>query len=142
MVCIYCAGKTQIGNSRARVRSNSVWRRRSCLTCQAVFTSIETPELSSSLLVQKNDDYQPFVREKLYISIYNALSESPRRYEHSTQLTSTVIGKLLAGSHGSAIPQIEITNCCSSTLKRFDSSAYLRYVDIHASSSVRVLVKK
>lgn len=53
MVCIYCSGETQVINSRPQKRLNNIWRRRKCTACEGIFTTSESPDLTSSLVVIK-----------------------------------------------------------------------------------------
>ena len=143
MVCVYCSGNTGVTNSRLQRRNNIVWRRRACKSCLAVFTSLEAPDLSSCLLIQVEDgSYKPFIREKLYMDVYTALDETSRRYNDAGHLTNTIIGKLLAESHGSAIPISSVISCSLKTLGQFSRRAHLKYAAEHASGSVRVLATK
>lgn len=134
MVCIYCTGETRVSNSRLQKRSNQIWRRRTCNSCSAVFTTTELPQLHTSLLVEKPSGvFEPFIREKLYISLLQALKGRPGAYLQAAELSTTVIASLLREHPAAAsIPRSKIINKASLVLKRFNRQAYMRYIAEHS----------
>jgi len=93
MTCIYCAGKTQVINSRHQKRPNQVWRRRKCATCGNVWSTIEAVNYALALAVrQPAGNIEAFLREKLFISIYESCKHRPNALEDAEALTGTVIG--------------------------------------------------
>src|SRR6185369_12958000 len=92
MVCIYCGGKTAVVNSRSQKKANQTWRRRQCLDCQAVFTSVEAVDLPTSLLFKKDAKHsEPFQRDKLFISVYEACGHRKDALRAATALTGTAL---------------------------------------------------
>src|SRR5580765_2597657 len=107
MVCIYCGNKTQIINSRPQKRLNRTWRRRECTHCEAVFTTEEAVDLSSSVVVRHaHSPVQPFSRDKLFASVLQALGHRTKPVEDASALTTTVIAKLVhSGAKASLEPR-------------------------------------
>ena len=69
MVCLQCGSETKVVNSRLQKRSNQVWRRRQCSSCQSIFTTQETADYSSIWLVKHSSGkLVPFSRDKLFLS--------------------------------------------------------------------------
>lgn len=134
MVCIYCNGKTRVFNSRRQVRNNNVWRRRKCLSCGAVFTSVESPDLSSSLSVNRMGVYEPFLEDLLFTEILLALQDRKDCYSAARELTNSVIRNLVREEGASFTPHL-ISAATSKVLKRFNRRAYQRYAADHPSAT-------
>ena len=124
MVCIYCGGKTAIKNSRFQKRNNQKWRRRQCLKCNALFTTHEAVDLSSSLLVGS----KPFLQDMLFTEVLLALQDTPNNYIAAREVTNTVIQQLLRQSNKPAFEPKQISLATSKVLKRFNKRAWLRYI--------------
>lgn len=131
MVCIYCGSETKVTNSRHQKRSNNVWRRRECLNCGNIFTSIETADFATSVMVQTGKALQPFSREKLFISVYEAVRHRKTATTDATALTSTILGRLLSQISAATLQRQHIVNSTSEVLKRFDKAAYVQYLAYH-----------
>ena len=134
MVCIYCGGKTRVFNSRRQARNNNVWRRRKCLSCGAIFTSVEAPELASSLSVNRLGTYEPFLEDLLFTEILLALQDRKDCYSASRELTNSVIRNLVKEEGAEFTPR-QISQATAKVLKRFSKRAYQRYAAEHSSLS-------
>lgn len=134
MVCIYCGGKTKTTNSRGK-KSSATWRRRQCLTCSAVFTTREAPDLGLSLRLE--DSYGallPFSRDKLVISLHRSLSHRKTALGDVSGLADTIIASLLANARGGVIKHDSLIEQTLLVLERFDKAAYTHYRAHHPSS--------
>ncbi|MHB1864975.1 MAG: NrdR family transcriptional regulator [Candidatus Saccharimonadales bacterium] len=128
MVCIYCGSKTEVINSRQQARNNSTWRRRRCLTCHALVTTIEQVEYTKSWVVLGNKgEYRPFLRDKLFLSIYDSLRHRKTALSDSESITATVISKLAKDTKSAHIPREQIIRATCEILKRFDKVAVVHY---------------
>ncbi len=132
MVCAYCAGRTKVTNSRKQSRSNSVWRRRACLVCQAVFTSVEAIDSQASYLVAGQDNQlAPFSRLKLEASLLGSLAKKDvKSCLAASELAHTVVNKCLIGKQASVTSQ-QIAITAAKVLKQYNRAAHLRYVLAH-----------
>lgn len=132
MVCIYCGSKTQVTNSRLQKRLNHTWRRRECTKCHAVFTTEETVDLGTSVVVRHpQGSVQPFSRDKLFASILRAVGHRKKPIEDAGALTATIIAKL---AHSNTKPSMEapiIAAAALETLRRFDTAAAVQYQAYH-----------
>jgi transcriptional regulator NrdR family protein len=134
MVCIYCGGKTQVTNSRLQKRLNHTWRRRECTVCQAIFTTEEAAELSTSLSVRHTDGHvQPFSRDMLFASVLRAVGHRKTHVEDAGALTDTIIAKLLGSTTQAAVSPSDIIIIARETLSRFDNAAAVQYQAYHQS---------
>jgi len=135
MVCIYCGNKTQVTNSRHQKRLNRGWRRRECLTCHAIFTTIEEADYTSSLIVRssaaKHGPISHFSRDKLFESILKAVGHRETALEDASALTATITAKLLLGAPDATISPNTIVQTALETLRRFDVVAAIQYEAYH-----------
>ena len=139
MKCIYCSAETRVINSRPQKRQNSIWRRRQCSDCAAVFTTSENVDLSKSLVVLHGKTLQPFSRDKLYLSVNDSLKHRKTATSDATSLTDTIISHLDAYALSGSIKNIDIAQTALLTLKRFDKAAATHYQAYHPHSEESVL---
>lgn len=136
MTCVYCGSKTSVTNSRLQKRPNHVWRRRHCKYCGATFTSVESPSYTHSITFHGNTGHtEPFSRDKLYLSIYEACKHRKDAVEASASLTDTVIDKLLPTLHEATVKRGDVVLITQQVLKRFDHLAAGNYTAYHAKTS-------
>lgn len=134
MVCIYCKGGTKVTNSRTQQRTNSTWRRRQCLECDNLLTTIETIDLSKALVIINEKSLEPFSRDALFISIYGSLRHRKTALDDSASLTSTIVAKLVASSNNALVSKAEISQLVSKVLERFDKVAAVHYKAFHPTA--------
>lgn len=133
MVCIYCGSKTETTNSRLQKRRNSVWRRHRCQVCGAVFTSIEQVAYDLSLAFEDRKSHiTAFQREALFLSLYEACRHRPQAITEASDLTDTVVRKLLNGyAYDGVVKRTDLLAVTSETLGAFDSAAQVHYTAYH-----------
>lgn len=132
MVCTYCRQQTQVINSRLQKKLNQVWRRRKCLNCQAVFSTLEKIDLENSWVVKdKKNNISSLSRDRLFLSIYKSCQHRRQTaLEDADGLTQTVIQSLLY-KESSEIMVEDIIKNTTEVLKRFDSVASTHYIAYH-----------
>ncbi len=132
MVCIYCGNKTQVTNSRPQKRLNRTWRRRECLSCGAVFSTSESADYESSIVVRADHARpQPFSRDKLFASILQAVGHRKTAVADAGALTDTIIAQLLRSTAQAAISPSAIILATFTVLERFDGVAAVQYQAYH-----------
>lgn len=132
MVCIHCGHKLQVANSRPQRKTNSVWRRRSCPECLAVFTSIEKLDLHKSIRIRYNPKHlEPFWRDILFSSVYEACKHRKSPVRDATELTDTIIAKMLRKKYGSIATRNQLCAITTEVLKRFDKATASSYIAYH-----------
>lgn len=136
MVCIYCSGKTEVYNSRHQKRENKVWRRRKCLNCKAVFTTVESLAYQSSLAVRKNGELSPFSSDKLYLSVYSCLKHRQTAIQDARAIVDTIISKLPELIENGLIDGQIVAKVAYSVLKRYDKPASVQYEAYHPSANL------
>lgn len=134
MVCVHCGQKTQVINSRARVRNNQVWRRRQCLGCGAVFSTLEIADYSAAWTVRGNSGrFTPFSRDKLLLSLYRSCGHRADPLNDAAGLTDTVIKKLLTHVKDGSLNAQTVARTVQVALNRFDKAASVHYQAFHKS---------
>jgi transcriptional regulator NrdR family protein len=133
MVCIYCGGKTQVTNSRPQKRLNHTWRRRECLACHAIFTTEESAQLGTSLVVRPaaHGRTAPFSRDKLFASLLRAVGHRKAAVDDASALCATIIAKLLHSTDQAAVSPQQIITISLDVLKNFDNAAAVQYQAYH-----------
>lgn len=131
MVCIYCGGNTKVTNSRLQKRANQIWRRRQCLDCQATFTTEEQAVTDTSLLVSSPKRVEPFSREKLLLSVYEALRHRKTAISDATALCDTVWTQLQPQITAAQLTRRQIVETTHKILKRFDKAGATVYLAFH-----------
>jgi transcriptional repressor NrdR len=132
MECIYCGGETQVVNSRHQKKANQVWRRRRCTACQGIFTSYERADLASSLIYRRDLTHlEPFQRDKLFISIYEACRHRKTAETDARALTDTILAKLRGKMQDASVDRMQLLTVTSEVLKRFDQAASTAYRAFH-----------
>ncbi len=132
MVCIYCSSKTQVTNSRPQKRLGRTWRRRECSQCGAVFTSIEAPDLAASLRVRlPNGKLAPFERDKLFMSVVQALGHRTDAVSASTALIDTITANVLQTAQEASVELESIKIHTAAVLEAFDTVGATYYRAYH-----------
>ena len=132
MFCIKCHSEnTKVTNSRPHKKRASIWRRRQCATCGAVFTTIEAVSTDAMLsVVSPQGAKSPFSLARLLMSIAPQLNERSSAPDDAYWLAQTAYEKALARSEG-AITSQELATITFQTIERFDSTAALKYALDH-----------
>jgi transcriptional repressor NrdR len=132
MVCIQCGEETHVINSRLQKKPNQIWRRRRCLNCGAIFTTEEAIDYSAAWRVKSpSGGLEPFLRDKLLLSLYKACGHRPTALRDATALTETLINKLRLEAVDGVINRSAIVQTAQVALNRFDKAAASYYVARH-----------
>ena len=107
------------------------WRRHQCTQCNAIFTTIEAVDLTTSLTVRRKGHLEPFSRDKLFLSIHNALGHRENATQDSGDVTATIITKLRTQAKGSLLETTNIIQITHEILTRFDKAAAVQYGAYH-----------
>ena len=128
MHCPYCQSKTIVTNSRSHNSAQAVWRRRQCKSCQAIWTTDETYDLSKTHLVQTPSQKHPhpFQRDLLFMSIWKALQHRNDALAEATGLTDTIITQVLALKQPILSTQV-IKKAAQAALTNYDQTAAAVY---------------
>lgn len=129
MICINCFHpRTKVTNSRpAKKATGGTWRRRQCLKCQQLFSTLEVPT-DHLLQVSGNSSSQnaPFSLSRLTLSIGKSFAhDEPVGKTSALDLARTVEQSLVRNQ---SIPSLEdLAILTHQTIGRFDNLAAMQY---------------
>jgi transcriptional repressor NrdR len=128
MKCPFCrADTTDVYNSRSTRFATQIWRRRRCQSCHESFTTYEAPDLGFLKVVKKTGKKERYSRAKLYSGIYGAFLRIPRKETTVDAVTDTIEAKIL-DTKLREIPSHDIARIVLTTLKHFNTTAFVRYL--------------
>jgi transcriptional repressor NrdR len=135
MVCVYCGKNTEVVNSRLKRKNNQVWRRRHCPACGATFSTEETVQYELAWQVLDGGRPQPFLRDKLFLSLYKSCEHRKTALSDAKGLTETIIRKLSAHLSDGTVSKGDIAQVAQVALNRFDKAASVHYDAHHRRTS-------
>jgi transcriptional repressor NrdR len=142
MKCPYCrADTTDVYNSRSTRFGTQIWRRRRCLHCHESFTTYEAADLGFLKVVKKTGKKERYSRAKLYSGIYGAFLSIPRKETTVDAVTDTIEAKIL-DTKQRQIESQEIARIVLSTLKHFNTAAFVRYLAYQADLASDAQLKR
>ena len=128
MVCIYCGNNTKVTNSRLKKADNKTWRRRFCLECSSIFTTIESVQFSGSITVEDTKKrLSPFHASRLYNDILNSTKGYDNRFEIVDYIVSTITSKILLKQKNGLIKSFEIRDLILESLADSDLTLDVLY---------------
>lgn len=137
MVCPFCLHeKTKVYNSRQGTRLNVTWRRRQCEACGSQFTTYESAEPSSILMVRDNKLLLPFSHSNLLLSLLRACDHRDDQDESVPYICGTIeqkLYKLQFGIKEKTVAKADIIATAANVLKNYDPIAYVKYIGRYQS---------
>ena len=131
MRCPFCgADDTQVKDSRPTDDRGAIRRRRFCANCAARFTTFERVQLRELTVMKKNNQREPFDRDKLARSIYVALRKRPVEPERVERIINSLV-RQLESSGETEIPSDMIGELVMEALSTLDQVAYIRFASVH-----------
>ena len=131
MRCPFCgADDTQVKDSRPTDDRGAIRRRRFCANCAARFTTFERVQLRELTVMKKNNQREPFDRDKLARSIYVALRKRPVEPERVEKMVSTIVRELESGGE-SEVSSEAIGEIVMEHLRELDDVAYVRFASVY-----------
>ncbi len=131
MKCPSCGHlESKVLDSRPSSEGASIRRRRECLSCQKRFTTFETIENMSFVVVKKNGTREIFDSSKLIKGMVKACEKRPVSIK---QIEAAVndIELSLQSSMRSEVPSAEIGELVMEKLKELDEVAYVRFASVY-----------
>ncbi len=131
MKCPYCKhNESKVIDSRPTVNGESIRRRRVCLRCGRRFTTYETIETSSLMVIKKDGSRQSFDREKLMRGIVKACEKRPVTKAQMDELLADLEQKLYARQENEVSSRI-IGEMVLERLVHIDEVAYIRFASVY-----------
>lgn len=131
MKCPICSHpESKVLDSRPSNEGTSIRRRRECLACQKRFTTFETIEIMSFMVVKKDKTRELFDRSKVKKGIVRACEKRPVTMEQIENAVLEIEQQLLSTMR-SEIPSNEVGELVMDKLKDLDEVAYVRFASVY-----------
>ena len=131
MKCPICGHlESKVLDSRPSGEGTSIRRRRECLACQKRFTTFETIEIMSFMIVKKDKTRELFDRSKVKKGIVRACEKRPVTMEQIETAVSEIEQQLLSTMR-SEILSTEVGELVMDKLKALDEVAYVRSASVY-----------
>lgn len=131
MKCPVCGHlESKVLDSRPANEGASIRRRRECLACQKRFTTFETIEIMSFMVVKKDKTRELFDKSKIKRGIIRACEKRPVTMEQIENAVSE-IEQMLLSSMKSEISSTQIGELVMQKLKMLDEVAYVRFASVY-----------
>ena len=131
MKCPFCGSlDSKVIDSRHIEESNSIKRRRACLSCDKRFSTFEKIETSPLMVVKKNGVRQDFDRNKILTGIRHACEKRKVPLETMEKIAYEIEAELL-NQLNPEIDSIKIGEMVMDRLKDIDEVAYVRFASVY-----------
>ena len=131
MKCPFCNKEnTRVIDSRPAEDNNSIRRRRQCDECGKRFTTYEKVETIPLIIIKKDNNREPYNREKIEASIIRSCHKRQASLNEITALVDE-IETIIFNLEDKEIPSSKIGEIVMNKLKDFDSVAYVRFASVY-----------
>ena len=131
MKCMYCGCEdSKVIDSRSTDDGRSIRRRRECTACGKRFTTFETIETVSFLVIKRDGTRQSYDRAKLKNGILRACEKRPISMAQIDAVVAA-IEKSLYNSLDEEITSQKIGDLVMEELKNLDEVAYIRFAAVY-----------
>lgn len=131
MRCPFCGHEdTQVKDSRPTEDNTAIRRRRFCPNCGARFTTFERVQLRELTVLKRNNQREPFDRDKLARSMMIALRKRPVEEERIERVVNGIVRRL-ESSGESEIKVDSIGELIMEALATLDQVAYVRFASVY-----------
>ena len=131
MKCPSCGHpESKVLDSRPANEGVSIRRRRECLECQKRFTTFETIESVTFMVVKKDKTRESFDRMKLLNGIARSCEKRPVTRQQMENAVSD-IEQALQATMRNEISSTEIGEMVMDKLKELDEVAYVRFASVY-----------
>ena len=128
MKCPNCGfAESKVIDSRPVSDSNSIRRRRQCLSCRRRFTTYEVIDTVQLVVVKKDGSKEFFDRMKLESGLMKACQKRPV----DTAALAREIESELQNSLRAEITTVEIGEIIMEKLKKLDAVSYVRFASVY-----------
>lgn len=143
MKCPFCRStKTDVYNTRTTKFGTQIWRRRRCLQCQESFTTYEAADLGFLRVSQPGQrQTRPYSRAQLYADVAAAFLPHEALSDTLDALADTIEAKLLDLTQRT-VTTTDITRIVLTTLKHFNTAAFVRYLTTHSGQLTSTELRK
>ena len=131
MICPFCGNEdTQVKDSRPAEDGVAIRRRRMCSNCGARFTTFERVQLRELTVLKKNNQREPFDRDKLARSMMIALRKRPVEPDRIERVVNGIVRRL--ESSGETEIKVDTMGALvMEALATLDQVAYVRFASVY-----------
>ena len=130
MKCPYCGKEnTRVIDSRP-TDDISIRRRRQCDECKRRFTTYEKIETLPLIVVKKDNNREPYDREKLVAGIVRSCHKRPVSMEQINDMVDDIESQIF-NTDKKEIPTTTIGSIVMDELKKVDQVAYVRFASVY-----------
>lgn len=130
MKCPYCGKEnTRVIDSRP-TDDSSIRRRRQCDECGKRFTTYEKVEILPLIVVKKDNNREPYDREKIVAGIVRSCHKRPISMKQINDMVDDIEGQIF-NMEEKEIPTTTIGSIVMDKLKDLDEVAYVRFASVY-----------
>ena len=130
MKCPYCGKEnTRVIDSRP-TDDSSIRRRRQCDECGKRFTTYEKVETLPLIVVKKDNNREPYDREKIVAGIVRSSHKRPISMKQINDMVDDIEGQIF-NMEEKEIPTTTIGSIVMDKLKDLDEVAYVRFASVY-----------
>ena len=130
MKCPYCGKEnTRVIDSRP-TDDSSIRRRRQCDECGKRFTTYEKVETLPFIVVKKDNNREPYDREKIVAGIVRSCHKRPISMKQINDMVDDIEGQIF-NMEEKEIPTTTIGSIVIDKLKDLDEVAYVRFASVY-----------
>ena len=130
MKCPFCnAENTRVIDSRP-TDDSSIRRRRQCDECGKRFTTYEKVETLPLIVVKKDNNREPYDREKIVAGIVRSCHKRPISMKQINDMVDDIEGQIF-NMEEKEIPTTTIGSIVMDKLKDLDEVAYVRFASVY-----------
>lgn len=131
MKCPYCGfEESKVIDSRPVEDSNSIRRRRECISCEKRFTTYEKIESVPIVVIKKDKTREAFDSEKLLNGLLKSCEKRPVPTETLEHMVEE-IENIIANTMEREITSSQIGELVMERLKKIDEVAYVRFASVY-----------
>ena len=130
MKCPFCSNEnTKVIDSRP-TDDSSIRRRRQCEMCGKRFTTYEKIETMPIIVIKKDDNREPYDREKLVAGIVRSCHKRPVSLSQINSMVDEIETRIF-NSGEKEIPTTTIGKIVMDKLKDLEAVAYVRFASVY-----------
>ena len=130
MKCPYCGKEnTRVIDSRP-TDDSSIRRRRQCDECGKRFTTYEKFESMPLIVIKKDNNREPYDREKIVAGIVRSCHKRPISMKQINDMVDDIEGQIF-NMEEKEIPTTTIGSIVMDKLKDLDEVAYVRFASVY-----------
>jgi len=131
MKCPFCGNvEDKVVDSRIASEGVSIRRRRECLGCQRRFTTYESIEKSTLMVIKKDGRREPFDRNKILSGLLRACEKRPVSMETVEEVVDS-IERTLQKTYDKEVVSSDIGELVMRHLHDTDEVAYVRFASVY-----------